>query len=199
MDLFEALNILKEDSRRNYNSVTDEKKDYREGTRNIEINTATSDSVTSVPEDDVKGITLLSIEEAKKLPKSILAIDTWWWLRSPGNDVFPVAAAQVDRSGRIELDGTRVDGTFAVRPALKISNLSNLKIGDVVECLGMKWYYVGKGEDGDNLILSVEVIGEHCFNAVWEVWKDSVVNEFEGSDIQEYLNDWLEWKMERDN
>jgi hypothetical protein len=77
----------------------------------------------------------------------------------------------------------------AVRPSLRILNLPNLQIGDIVECLGKKWHYVG-----DDLILSVVDIGRHCFN---RDWKKSNANEFEGSDIQKYLQNWLREQMSK--
>lgn len=71
-----------------------------------------------------------------------------------------------------------------VCPALRVSNLPNLKMGDIVECLDMNWYYVG-----DDLILAVDSIGKHYFN---HNGNKPNANIFEGSDIQKYLQDWLE-------
>lgn len=140
------------------------------------------DTKCSVPKEDIKEITLLSIEEAERLPEKILAISIWWWLRSPGHHSY--LAAYVLYDGYVSSYGNSVDDDgSAVRPALRILNLPNLQIGDIVECLGKKWYYVG-----DDLILSVADIGRHCFN---RDWKKSNANEFEGSDIQKYLQDWL--------
>ena len=154
----------------------------------IEINFIPFDIKYSVPKEDVREITLLSVEEAMECPISILKGNSWWWLRSPGNYSF--SAALVNYHGTVRSGGFSVlDVNFAVRPALRISNLPNLQIGDVVECLGRKWYYVV-----DDLILSISPIGEHFFNADS---KKPDANKFEGSDIQKYLQDWLREQMSK--
>lgn len=145
----------------------------------------------SIPQNDIKEITLLSVDEAEKIPKWILATGDWWWTRSPG---FPSSIVPNNNSNGVVwvyIDGYVIefghnvnDDTLAVRPALRISNLPNLKIGDIVECLDMNWYYVG-----DDLILAVDSIGKHYFN--YDKNKPNA-NIFEGSDIQKYLQDWLE-------
>lgn len=78
----------------------------------------------------VKGATLLTIEEAEKLPKEILAFHCDWWLQSPGIDDF--CAAIVDPDGCIDRDGLMVDRYAHARQALEIE-FSNLNIGDTFE------------------------------------------------------------------
>lgn len=143
-----------------------------------------------IPVDDIKEITLLSIEEAEKLPQNILRINTRWWLRSPGD--LNYTAALVSTDGRMNVYGNFVDtAAVAVRPALKISNLEslNLKIGGEVACLGDRiWYYIG-----DDLLLYCDLIGYCAFN------KKQKLNEFEGSDIQKLLKGWLEKEIDDTN
>ena len=147
----------------------------------------------TIPENYIKDITLLSVEEAKKLPKSILTINDLWWLRTPGR--FSGDAAVVLPSGSIYDQGCNVSGDgAAVRPALRISNLgsSNIKLGNTINCLGMNWYYVE-----DDLVIAYNTVGDHCFNNnYWETVskRDAGQDIFEGSDIQKYLQDWLKDK-----
>ena len=87
---------------------------------------------TREEELDITGATLLSIDEANKIPSRLRIYDVWWWLRSPGN--YSNCAAFVDLQGSVNLSGDFVDiEVDAVRPALLLKNLksSNLKIGDV--------------------------------------------------------------------
>ena len=128
-----------------------------------------------IPTDDIKEITLLSIEEAEKLPQDILRCNDWWWLRSPGAHRSNYVAG-VYSGGYVDVEGSHVNyDDFAVRPVLKVSNLEslNLKIGDKVACLGDRiWYYIG-----DDSILHCDYVGKCTFN------KKQKSNEFEGSDI----------------
>lgn len=130
----------------------------------------------------IKEITLLSIEEASKLPQYILAANNVWWLRSRGRDHFrQVTIAAVDSSGFVVKGGVTFDNNFiGVRPAIRISNLEfkNLEVGEVAECFEREWYYVG-----DDLFLMKDVIGELQF--------DSKSNDFDKSLIKDYLNNWL--------
>ena len=157
-------------------------------TRLIESNTKTIEIVGKIDPSDIKEITLLSVEEAKRVPKNILATVEWWWLRDPGE--YPNLAADVIFGGSIKSGGIDVERSYiAVRPALRIKNINSykLKIGDIVECFGRTWYYVG-----DDLILSRGRIRKHCFNCDYN---KPNANKFEGSDIQKYLQDWLKRKL----
>ena len=84
--------------------------------------------------DCIKGITLLSVEEAENLLTEEQRKCTYngerccWWLRSPGDDQD--AAAFVDIDGSVLYFGYSVNYAYdCVRPALILSNLksSNLK------------------------------------------------------------------------
>lgn len=139
-----------------------------------------------IPTNCIKEITLLSIEEAERLPKTILGLSSVdsWWLRSPGKENKDAAFVYPD--GIIKSSGYIVSYTaYSVRPALRISqfDFSNFKIGEIIECLQREWYYVG-----DDLILSKDIISHHCFNK--NVYRKEP-NKFQGSNIQKYLQDWL--------
>ena len=139
----------------------------------------------------IQEITLLSIEEAERLPKTILGLSSVdsWWLRSPGKENKDAAFVYPD--GVIKSSGYIVSYTaYSVRPALRISqfDFSKLKIGDIIECLEQEWYYVG-----DDLILSKDIISHQCFNK--NVYRKEP-NKFQGSDIQKYLQNWLKNKID---
>ena len=81
---------------------------------------------------EIAGATLLTVEEAEKLPKRLRTYPRWWWLKTRG--YLSHNAVIVTPVGYISKEG--VDIAFAkgaVRPALVISNLekSGLKIQDV--------------------------------------------------------------------
>ena len=129
---------------------------------------------------DIEEITLLSVEEAIKLPDNILAIDRWWWLRSPSYNqnraVFVLSDGDVFVSGWPVNSGSR-----SVRPALRISNLKSydLKSYDIIKFLNNLWYVIS-----DDMLLSVKAVGQTAFN------NDAIkpnANKFEGSDIQKWL------------
>ncbi len=66
-------------------------------------------------------IFLLSIDEARKYIKDyrILAIDSWWWLRSPGEDSRH--AAHISYDGIYATGGVFVNAKNSVRPAFRIN------------------------------------------------------------------------------
>lgn len=137
---------------------------------------------------DIEEITLLSAEEAIKLPDNILAIDLWWWLRSPG--YAQDLAATVNRGGSVNYRGDFVDyDDVAVRPALRISNLKSydLKSYDIIKFLNNLWYVIS-----DDMLLSVKAVGKTAFNN--DATKPNA-NKFEGSDIQKWLQNWLNEKL----
>jgi len=70
-----------------------------------------------IKKEDINGITLLSVEEAERLPESILKFSCDWWLRAGGP--YKSCGSLVDRRGRVLKDGCsiRVPG-IGVRPAI---------------------------------------------------------------------------------
>ena len=135
----------------------------------------------------IGGITLLSVEEAKEFPKEIRAYNHgWWWLRTPSNSpgVFlrSVKIANIDYHGDVNSDGWAVHHEVGcVRPAL-ILNSVKLISGNTIEIFGRKWYY----HNGLALLMGKPLT---CmpFNADWHR-----KNNYEESDVKEYLYSWLE-------
>ena len=129
-------------------------------------------------EQTVLGATLLSAEEAKKVPKSIRAIDVWWWLRSPGYDSTSVS--YVDFVGDVIVNEiNNVNNPYAVRPALKLSK--NLKIGTQFRFAGETWTVVLP-----KMALCDGMIREMGFN-------DSLDdgNDYEYSKVKKYVDSWF--------
>lgn len=123
---------------------------------------------------------LLSIEEVKKLPIKIRQYDCWWWLRSPG--YYSDSIANVNTNGFVFEDGDYVYvGSYAVCPALTISNLKsfNLKLYSAYNLFGYNWIYIG-----NNKFLYKDKIIRH--------WFDEESNDYETSDIKQFLNEWLQ-------
>ena len=139
--------------------------------------------------DIVKGITLLSVEEAKNLLTKEQRTCTynnepcWWWLRTPSDSQRN--AANVNYFGSVDYRGSfvgHVDG--CVRPALILSNLksSNLKSGDKFKFGGYTFTVIS-----EKYALCDEAIARTAFREDWEA-KDA--NAYEKSDVKKFLDNW---------
>lgn len=139
---------------------------------------------------DVTGATLLTAEEAKTLPKEILAIGKWWWLQSPG--YCSNHAADVCSDGSVNYHGYGVSSTNAVRPTLEIQNLeaSNLNIGDVFR-FGNKNFEI----ISDTKALCTESIGKCFFR---EDWQAEDANDYETSDVKTFVDDWYHHALDEE-
>ena len=131
------------------------------------------------------GITLLSFEDAKRVPQDIRmpTEDGWWWLQSPG--YYRHYAMYIREDGACHCYGTDVARTGLVRPALRASNLSSagFKQLDKVEIFGHVWTVIT-----DDLLLCDNSIGQMAFH------NDSDApdaNDYKKSDIKAYLDDWF--------
>lgn len=138
-----------------------------------------------IPWYKIKGITLLSVEEAEKLPEAIRVFRYWWWLKQPGTE--GATAACVSRKGQVRSDGIYVsDEWTGVRPALICDDLQslNLKIGDQIKALGKEWQYIG-----DDMVL---LYGEPLIMMAFR--RDSEApdaNVYDKSDVKKYLFNWF--------
>ena len=134
---------------------------------------------------EIKGATLLSIEEAKKLPLRLREYEAWWWLRSPG--YYPFNVTRVYRSGTVDSDGEDVDCNHGtVRPALIIKNLesSNFTIGDCFT-FGDKTFEI----ISENLAFCLGDIGECVFRKNYHAID---ANDYVQSDVKKYIDKWFE-------
>ena len=131
---------------------------------------------------DIEEITLLTTEEARLVPRRILAAGDNWWLRSPGYDVRLAAYVYLD--GFVLIDGYIVDNAFGVRPALRICNFSsaNLNLGDKLKLAGETWTVIS-----EDFVLCDDIIGECAFR---HDYKTPDANDYEKSDVKKYLETW---------
>lgn len=137
-------------------------------------------------EIEITGATLLTVDEAKSLLTiNDRACESWWWLRSPGNN--QLYAAYVRDDGSVYAYGLRVDSDgVGVRPALKIENLAlpNLKIGDTFCFCGERFKLISA-----RLALCETIIGLSIF--------DKSSNDYDRSEIKAYVDQWFDELMNR--
>lgn len=139
-------------------------------------------NTVSKPEKyDIEEITLLSMEEAYRVPDrvSMLEDESWWWLQTPGEDDGSVAV--VGKDGWVYENGEPVTNTSGqVRPALRISNLASfgVRIYDTITIFDVDWIVIDR-----DLVLLDGVLGHRRF--------DAYDNDYEISEIRKYLEDWL--------
>ena len=146
---------------------------------------------------DILGATLLTINEAEKLPVRLRRYDRWWWLKSRSVSLgieginfnaYTAYAAYVDGDdATIDAIGDKVsyeDGK--VRPAIIISNLSalNLQFGDIFE-FGDKEFEI----ISDNKAFCLSDIGQCAFRNDAEALDANI---YEKSDIKKYVDEWFE-------
>lgn len=151
---------------------------------------------------DFTKITPLSIEEFRslkdKIPptkEKIGILPDCWWLRSPGDDAFR-AAIVYGTYNHADATGFNVDGEYGVRPALCISNLESLQVGDKFELAKHHWTIIS-----DKYALCDDIIGESPFR---KNYKAKNANDYEASDVKQYLETWakehnLEFSKEPDD
>lgn len=126
---------------------------------------------------------LLTVEEAKKLPQRLRKYRYWWWLQSPGYDIR--YAAYVNVAGYVRHNGNDVnDSCDVVRPALRITNLNDYKIGSLFK-FGGKWFQI----IDENTALCVSDIGKHRF--------DAYTNDYETSHIKQYVDNWFSENIQK--
>ena len=165
--------------------------------------------------DCIKGITLLSADEAENLLTEEQRKckynnePCWWWLRSPGGgggwvrdeflsdgyspeEIDQMFAAYVNLVGSVRYVGYNVCNDIGcVRPALILSNLksSNLKS---IEELGVGEHFEFGGYTftviSNKYALCDEAIDEMAFREDYEA-KDA--NVYEKSDVKKFLDNWF--------
>lgn len=140
---------------------------------------------------EIVGATLLTADEAEKLPERLRKCGEGWWLQSCGcNSDY---AAWVYPKGIVSRAGEYVCFYYSVRPVLVISNLesSGLKIGDIFN-FGEKEFEV----ISNNKAFCLTNIGACAFK------RDSNVlnaNNYERSDIKEFIDYWFKNNIEEVN
>lgn len=130
---------------------------------------------------DIKGITLLSLEEFLESRKNIPLYDRLWWLRTPYSD-NGLNTGRVDVHGDLD-DNYVITHYVGVRPALILDReSSNLEIGDKLQIKGYAWTIIS-----DRYALCDDIIETMPFR---KDWKAPDANVYEASDIKKFLEDW---------
>ena len=129
------------------------------------------------------GATLLSVEEYETYKDNIASLDDWWWLRSSGSEAGYVA--DVYDSGDSYMLGSNIcSSDIAVRPAITFDHdKSKLLIGDKVLIDNVTFTVIA-----DGIMLANEAIGMHCFRKDWNA---PDANDYEASDIKNYVDEWF--------
>ena len=128
----------------------------------------------------IESATILSTDEALNLPVPIRRTGYRWWLRSPDSrDASQVVA--VMGNGHISPFYSNVSADSGVRPAFVVSNLEdfNCVIGDTITIKSKRYVVI----DTNKILYNDEPV--RCqFNS-----KNS--NDYETSDLKQFVNGWL--------
>lgn len=129
---------------------------------------------------DIIGATILSVEEAEKLPTKLRMYSRPWWLRSPGTRSFFASYVYGDS---VIKDGYNVNFYFCTRPALQIANSSGLKIGDIFEFGELDFQVIS-----DKLAFCLGDIGYIFFRNDWQAEN---ANNYDKSDVKMAIDSWF--------
>lgn len=153
--------------------------------------------IKSIPFESVEEITLLTVEQAKRLPKKILACGRWWWIRLPGaiqqkqppkgllkwwrrraHGYSQNCTAYVTYDGFIHCNNLYINNNInvGVRPAFVVPNLSS-KIGAKIQVGNHICTVIEK-----NLVLADSIICRHRFDSHPNNWEASELKIFIESD-----------------
>ncbi len=128
-------------------------------------------------------LSLLSAEEAEKLPGDLRWLAVNWWLMDC-DSYYGHKAAFVDYHGHVNtgFDGCDFKAEIGVRPVFKVSNLGSFDVsaGDNLLINGIKYVAVS-----DDMILTKDVVDVRSYNTDY-----SADVSFYGSDIERFLGNW---------
>lgn len=149
-------------------------------------------------------ITLLTTEEAEKLPKELRQCEVpknfngyeldgkcWWWLRSPGYGSGMVMP--VDCGGCVRDYGHHADRYHGVRPVLQnltlddIAKMAKTKKG-YIKYLGTKWI------DISEYLGYPSLLKKKCLKQ--ELRFDKDFNDYGKSEIKRLVEEWLDKKID---
>lgn len=141
---------------------------------------------------EIKGATLLSVEEAELIVPAQRYYEKAWWLRSKGNETYH--AAYVHTTGDINRDGGFVSHTgMCLRPAL-IINLENslLKVGDTFKFKGKEFKIISNNlawmHESD---IGFSLFSNNCHSPF--------ANIYSNSNIKKIVDEWYNSLIQRRN
>lgn len=136
---------------------------------------------TYIPEQvEFEGATLLSVEEAQSwLTEEEKEYENYWWLCTPDRNNNRCACF-VFYDGYISPSGNYTDDLNDIRPALKIKNIGNLKVGDIFKIGEYEFKIISP----DLAWLYHQDIGTDIF--------DRETNVYENSHIKKVVDEWYE-------
>ena len=147
-----------------------------------------AEKFTATPADiEITGATLLSLEEYKEYKDNVTLLSESWWLRSPG--VWNYEKAEAYEVRYINCVNNIVHSVYAIRPALQISNLGDVEVGDKIK-FGGKFFTVISLK----YALCDTAIGHGAFR---EDSKAADANDYNASDIKKFVDEWFEKVTER--
>jgi len=127
---------------------------------------------------DIKDITLISIEEAEKIPQVYREFYDWWWLKSNGSNGYQTANVSSDGSIYTYGDSIIYNRDY-VRPALIVNNLESFNLPTCSKLVinNIEWIKIS-----DNMLLCDDnSFGRHKF--------DEKSNDYETSEIKKYIHE----------
>lgn len=141
-------------------------------------------SKVNISPGDVKGITLLSVDEYRYNSGLIPHINESWWLRTPG--YYAHSAAYVGMYGSLSKGGYSVTvENMAVRPALLINSSSiTLDYGDEFTLFDHEWIVLRTKYRNKYMAICKDYLFKDCFTK-------SKGNGYNSSDIKKKIEDWL--------
>ena len=124
--------------------------------------------------EDIKSVTLLSFEEYRDNKEIIPAVNSWWWLRTPGS--FKKNAAYVFIDAEAHTEGYKVGSTAGVRPLIIVdaAKAKEIKVGEKV----MIGKYAATVLDDKSCLID-ECVTRRKF--------DDVTNDYEVSELKSFL------------
>ena len=118
---------------------------------------------------------LLTVKEAEKLPQKLRKHPRWWWLKTNFGSFH---APSVYDTGVIPEYGDFIDSIGAVRPALRITDIGDYKVGSLFK-FGGKWF---------------EIVDENtafCLSNIGIERYDAHSSNYEKSEIKRFVDNWF--------
>ncbi len=138
-------------------------------------------TIVSLKDTEITGATLLSVNEFKEYKDNIPLLRESWWLRSPG--VWNYEKAEAYEVRYINCVNNIVHSVYAIRPALQISNLANVEVGDKIKFGEYTFTIISP-----KYALCNDIIGYGAFR---KDWKAEDANVYEASDVKKIIDDWF--------